>query len=219
MTNRIPEIPEGTFARDLLAAYDDLANLKDPTVLAYEYLTNHLEEVCPSCGLLEPCNKDKTQCPATLLMAEALNLRIKEVKTLEPWFGVELDGGLATEVEVTENFELIIGDPVPDVVEVVKKNLEAGIKVKVFSPRVASTNPKRVLAARTIRKWTKEHIGVALDSTAEKDYLCLSLFAVSIRQLVPDQGLLVDKMLTQSYDDLKKHRAELAKYTLETPRV
>ena len=88
-------------------------------------------------------------------------------KKEEPWIGVDLDGTLALYGE-WHGIEHI-GDPVPKVVWLVRKLMDKGYNVKVFTARV-SNGPE---AIPPIQTWVKKHIGVDLDVTNVKTPGCI----------------------------------------------
>lgn len=102
------------------------------------------------------------------------------------WIGVDLDGTLATHYWHGPNGraydELLIGDPIPLMVERVRAWCAAGIEVRIFTARVGARgsapgyafNPRPIQNA--IAAWTLEHVGVALEATCEKDYFMVELW-------------------------------------------
>lgn len=81
---------------------------------------------------------------------------------------VDLDGTLATYdkwLALTH-----IGDPVPNIVEMVKQKLRDGYRVKIFTARCYGLNheKKREFEA-AISRWTLKHIGVELEATCMKE--------------------------------------------------
>ena len=85
----------------------------------------------------------------------------------EPWVGFDLDGTLAMGLEDYSD-PTVIGEPVPAMVELVKRYLASGMTVKVFTARVSDKARAGEIKA-AIRAWTLKHIGIELDSTCEKD--------------------------------------------------
>jgi hypothetical protein len=90
------------------------------------------------------------------------------------WIGVDFDGTLALEIPGRTNpYEL--GAPVPAMVERVKTWLVAGIRVKLFTARMAeysvTSEYYRDLdkMETLLRAWCLEHIGSELECTNEKD--------------------------------------------------
>jgi len=98
------------------------------------------------------------------------------------WIGVDLDGTLAH----YDGWRGIahIGDPIPVMAERVKKWLEEGKNVRIFTARVA--HPETGREARLfIEQWCLKHLGRVLPVTHEKD---LSMF-----QLWDDRCVCVER--------------------------
>lgn len=71
-----------------------------------------------------------------------------------------------------------IGEPIIPMVNHVKKWLSNGTRVKIMTARVSSKVPaiEREVARKAIEKWCLEHIGQALEVTAEKDFGMIELW-------------------------------------------
>lgn len=85
------------------------------------------------------------------------------------WIGVDLDGTLA----VYDGWisETHIGPPVPKMVERVKRWLDKGMEVRIFTARVTETPGRdNNLIRKTIEDWCVEHIGQKLAITNVKDF-------------------------------------------------
>lgn len=86
------------------------------------------------------------------------------------WVGVDLDGTLAK----YDGWKgpTHIGEPIMPMVAVVRRLLEQGATVKIFTARVCSAQPETeiAIAKKAIADWTREHIGRELEVTAEKDW-------------------------------------------------
>lgn len=107
------------------------------------------------------------------------------------WIGVDLDGTLAK----YEGWQgaTHIGEPVPAMVERVKRWLADGWEVRVFTARVSHDNSmERVreanLARRAIVDWCIAHIGRELSVTNVKDYAMVELWDDRAVQVVPNTG-------------------------------
>lgn len=107
------------------------------------------------------------------------------------WIGFDLDGTLAEHYWPHEGayHPYHIGRPIPHVVGLAKGFLERGNEVRIFTARVGPIDvgyPQDLeIVRQVIRRWTKEHIGTALEATATKDYKMTMLFddrAVRITQ-------------------------------------
>lgn len=87
------------------------------------------------------------------------------------WIGVDLDGTLAKMEGWNGPYE--IGEPVPAMVDRVKKWLEEGKTIKIMTARAADAD-KRAISA--IKNWCNKHIGKELDITCAKDMDMVALF-------------------------------------------
>lgn len=103
----------------------------------------------------------------------------------KPWIGVDLDGVLAVHDGGDFNPDKI-GLPVPEMVARVKKWLEQGLTVKIFTARVDQyqSDSDRDDVISMIRAWCKENLGSALPVVNTKDRYMLELWddrSVSVR--------------------------------------
>lgn len=83
------------------------------------------------------------------------------------WIGVDLDGTLA-EYDEWRGIEHI-GAPIPAMIERVKRWLDEGRSVKVFTARVSHAE-ERAAVTEAIDAWCQEHIGIILPVTNVKDF-------------------------------------------------
>jgi histidinol phosphatase-like enzyme len=90
------------------------------------------------------------------------------------WIAVDLDGTLAKEKPGrTDPYE--IGEPIPEMVERVKRWLALGLPVKLFTARMAEYSVTSQFyrdlerMELVLRAWCKEHIGQELECTNKKD--------------------------------------------------
>ena len=81
----------------------------------------------------------------------------------EPWIGVDLDGTLAQ--SHSWNGYNYIGDPIPKMLNKVKRMIALGRKVKIFTSRV-EVGPQ---AIKPIHRWLKKHGLPKLEVTNIKD--------------------------------------------------
>ncbi len=100
---------------------------------------------------------------------------------------VDLDGTLAT--HHTWVALDVIGEPIPLMVNRVKKWLEEGYEVVIFTARLAE-DPDGI-ADRAIRAWTKEHIGTELDVTCKKRIEFVEFWDDRAIQIIPNTGVTV----------------------------
>ncbi len=86
-----------------------------------------------------------------------------------PWIGVDLDGTLAYESDWRGIGH--IGEPIPCMVELVKKLIADGEDVRIFTARVSrmQSDAERRLAIRYVQDWCEKHLGKRLPVTNEKD--------------------------------------------------
>lgn len=92
------------------------------------------------------------------------------------WIGVDLDSTLA---KYESGQWPAIGDPVPEMLQLVKALLAAGWEVRIMTARVggmykigASTAEKEDAYRQRakVQNWIQEHVGTLLPVTAVKDY-------------------------------------------------
>ena len=102
------------------------------------------------------------------------------------WIGVDLDGTLALHSGNTED----IGGPIPPMVNRVKKWLDEGKDVRIFTARVGRgpSAEERVQAVKDIKVWCKRFIGKELPVTACKDYTMLELWDDRAVQVLHNTG-------------------------------
>lgn len=102
------------------------------------------------------------------------------------WIGVDFDGTLAVYDGWKGPAEL--GEPVPAMLERVRRWLAEGRDVRIMTARVYTdgTLPRNIeatLARHAIAAWCNEHIGRVLQITCQKDYGMIELYddrAVSV---------------------------------------
>lgn len=121
-------------------------------------------------------------------------------KDFNGWVGVDLDGTLATYNGWQGEDQ--IGEPVPQMVERVKRWLAEGIEVRIvtarcFDPRMIEngfhiSTMSRKEALDAIKKWCILHIGQELPITCWKDYGMMELWDDRAVQVVPNTGVRAD---------------------------
>lgn len=101
-----------------------------------------------------------------------------------PWIGVDLDGTLA----VHDNGSSLegVGDPVPAMVNRVRKMINNGIRVKIFTARAGDPEQLPV-----VRKWLKSQGLPELEITNVKDYQMLRLYDDRAIQVEKNTGRLI----------------------------
>lgn len=116
------------------------------------------------------------------------------------WIGVDLDGTLARYDGWVGPEH--IGEPVPLMVNRVKKWLAEGKDVRIFTARVAGqpgNDPDKKRQAHLVRvaiqKWSLEHLGKILPITCIKDYGMVQLWDDRAVQIIPNTGIRVDSFV------------------------
>lgn len=136
--------------------------------------------------------------------------RLYENFGMRDWIAVDLDGTLA----VYNNWVAwdIIGPPIPRMVERVKAWLQLGIRVKIFTARVAwDVDACHVTGKQFTRKmmedvigaYTAEHIGLALKATAIKDFYMRELWDDRAIGVVANTGITVAEEYEAQLEALK----------------
>jgi hypothetical protein len=101
------------------------------------------------------------------------------------WVGVDLDGTLATYEHWTPG---VIGEPVPIMLERVKRWRSLGMQVRIVTARAA--DPDEVHA---IRAWCVKHLGEALPVTDRKDYAMVALWDDRAVAVESNTGLVIKR--------------------------
>jgi hypothetical protein len=105
------------------------------------------------------------------------------------WKGVDLDGTLAIYTGWVN--EEHIGEPVPKIANAIKKNMDAGIEMRIFTARVfgkeAGSKTHQVIEA-----WCLKHLGYTLPITCTKDYGMIELWDDRAIQVIPNTGERAD---------------------------
>lgn len=109
------------------------------------------------------------------------------------WIGVDLDGTLA----VYGVWDGGIGEPIPLMVERVKKWLADGVEVKIFTARVCFSGDEKFMLEQMnlIESWCEKHIGQKLQVTATKDFRMIELWDDRAIQIIPNTGKRADGQL------------------------
>lgn len=90
------------------------------------------------------------------------------------WIGVDLDGTLA---EWHGGAVAQVGKPVPAMLARVKRWLDEGQDVRIFTARVSSPIAAHVAEQKAIiAAWCKEHLGRELEVTCKKDFGMIELW-------------------------------------------
>lgn len=110
------------------------------------------------------------------------------------WTGVDLDGTLA----MYDGWRGIqhIGEPIPQMVDNVKRLLASGRTVKIFTARVHDKE-QREEVVKVIQDWCVKHIGEALEVTNEKDFAMIDLWDDRCMQVIPNTGKFLAEMIKE----------------------
>ena len=141
------------------------------------------------------------------------------------WYGFDLDGTLA----VYDKWEGIdhIGEPVKHMVDLIKRMHEEGKVVKILTARIAPhkledgtvgesyiTVPDgeggvtRTYAHQFINDWCHFNLGFIPEIVYQKDHLMLELYDDRVKQVVPNEGLLVEDLYRECGKMLKEAHAD-----------
>lgn len=101
------------------------------------------------------------------------------------WIGVDLDGTLAMYDRWNGAEE--IGEPIPKMLNRVKRWLSEGREVRIFTARVCFGDKQRCRPA--IEAWCLKHIGRVLPVTCEKDFGMIELWDDRCVQVMTNTGL------------------------------
>lgn len=145
------------------------------------------------------------------------------------WYGFDLDGTLA-KYDKWEGIDHI-GEPVKPMVDLIRKMHDEGKVVKILTARVApcrledgtigeqftwltpapSSDPAaKYTATQYIQDWCEEvaHLGFIPEIVYQKDHLMLELYDDRVKQVVPNEGLLVEDLYRECGEMLKQSRAD-----------
>jgi hypothetical protein len=100
------------------------------------------------------------------------------------WIGVDLDGTLARD-DAEGHFlpPYPLGEPIPEMIAMVKSLLTAGVKVKIFSARACEPDSIPIIQA-----WAEKHGLGRLEVTNQKDYDLIRYYDDRAIQVAPNQG-------------------------------
>ena len=109
------------------------------------------------------------------------------------WIGVDFDGTLA---KYPPEPGKQLGDPVPLMLERVKRMLAEGREVRILTARVgmADLQGEEMIAeqVRLISEWCQHYLGTVLRVTAEKDYFMVECYDDRAIQIIPNTGRRAD---------------------------
>jgi hypothetical protein len=103
------------------------------------------------------------------------------------WIGVDLDGTLSRD-DAAGHFlpPYPLGEPIPEMIEMVKSLLAAGVTVKIFSARACEPESIPIIQA-----WAEKHGLGRLAVTNSKDYDLIRFYDDRAIQMLPNQGKTV----------------------------
>ncbi len=118
------------------------------------------------------------------------------------WLVVDFDKTLATYENGTFAWKnpTLLGDPIISMVAKVQRKLDEGVRVKIFTARVAplfvNYGPYQLelatKAKKAIEHWCLVVFGQVLEVTALKDHECDEIWDDRCRQVVPNAGVFLD---------------------------
>lgn len=105
------------------------------------------------------------------------------------WYGFDLDGTLAK----YDGWKAPdhIGEPITPMINMVKRFLEEGKKVRIFTARVALAS-QREICTKAIEAWCEKHIGQKLPVTHEKDFAMIWLYDDRCSRVLTNIGIIVE---------------------------
>lgn len=109
------------------------------------------------------------------------------------WIGVDFDGTLATYFGWDGPDH--IGDPIPKMVEKVKKILVSDkLDIRIFTARVHRSHSDDEVAQSVvlINNFCQEQFGRILPITCEKDKLCVEIWDDRARRVLTNQGVFAE---------------------------
>lgn len=126
--------------------------------------------------LFEVCHKDYRELQ-----------RVINGETHKTWVGVDLDGTLAK----YSGYNKHIGEPIPTMINRVRRWVSDGREVRIVTARVAPQHPDRVEQLTLIHEWVNEHIGYPIEVISYKDHEMKVLYDDRVRQVEEGTGRLV----------------------------
>lgn len=116
------------------------------------------------------------------------------------WIGVDLDGTLA-KYDGWKGPD-VIGDPIPKMVDRVKRAIGSGRKVKIFTARVAGDSDG--IARRAICKWCRQHLGLELPVTCIKDQHCREIWDDIAKKVYKNTGNMQKTAASYRAENVRK---------------
>lgn len=115
-------------------------------------------------------------------------IRLKSERKVSKWWGVDLDGTLAE----YHGWNPEIGEPITKMVKRVKRWIEEGRDVRIFTARVSrfedTTDEHIVEVKKKIEAWCEKHLGKILPITNVKEHGLVALWDDRAVQVIPNTG-------------------------------
>lgn len=107
---------------------------------------------------------------------------------------VDFDGTLA----VWRGNYTVLGPPILPMVARVRKWLQSGYEVKIFTARVSHTDEvKNETIRELLQGWCTTHIGAPLEVTNRKDFNCIEIWDDKAVTVVKDTGMSLREKLAR----------------------
>jgi hypothetical protein len=114
----------------------------------------------------------------------------------ESFIGIDFDGTLAYYYDYHEPH--MLGNPIMPMIESVKRLLSRGVRVKIFTARVAGDDDYAAISRRKIENWCLTNIGEVLPVTAVKDYRMIELWDDRAVQVIHNTGVPIQNALMEA---------------------
>jgi hypothetical protein len=138
------------------------------------------------------------------------------------WIGVDFDRTLA----FNDHHRGLdhTGEPIPAMVERVKRWHADGRDVRIFTARISHDNsPKRMAEAMVgriaIEQWMKVHLGFVLPITNVKDWLMAEIWDDRAVQVIPNTGLSLEEVAEYTHSDVDRMITEIGRLTVENAQL
>ncbi len=105
----------------------------------------------------------------------------------EGWIGVDLDGTLAKYGGWSED----IGEPIPLMVQRVKRWIREGKEVRILTARGSVGGSEKYVQLMKVYDWIEDNIGSPLEVTSKKDPKMLRLYDDRVVKVEANEGVLV----------------------------
>jgi hypothetical protein len=106
----------------------------------------------------------------------------------EKWIGIDLDGTLSYYEEIPGRGLGEIGEPIPLMLQRVKKFIAEGRRVKIFTVR--ANYPEQI---PLIKQWLIEHDLGDLEVTSVKDHYMTTLYDDRAQQVIKNIGMTLNE--------------------------